>query len=200
MYLLVSLRFLLAFCLTAFPLLLRLWPRPRNFAIRFCVDAVTFFETISLGFWSGDDRAMSVNISPPVRNVSRPRALAPLQKIGLATLQIPLKNCRIRSPVEGRAESNIRVRYRYSYRARLMKGVPHEGLHEFKMCDGDYDEGFLYHAETRRKCRTTFRGGFATLEFTSAARYFQDLYSYIFNCLFFVRQIINIIVCVHHGV
>jgi len=91
MSLFVSLGFLLALGLTVFPLLLRLRPHLRNLAIKFCVDLVTYFETLSLGFWSGDERAMSVKISPPVRNVSRPRALALLQSIGLETRHKPLK-------------------------------------------------------------------------------------------------------------
>jgi len=41
--------------------------------------------------------------------------------------------------------------------------------------------------------------GLPTLQFNSAASYFLFyLYSYIFKCLFFDRQIINIIVCVYH--
>jgi len=72
-------------------LLLRLRPSLRNLSIRICVVAVTCLETISLGFGSGDERAMSVNISPPVRIFSRPRALAPLRRIGLTTRQIPFK-------------------------------------------------------------------------------------------------------------
>ena len=112
MSLFVSLGLLLALGVTV----LRLRPRPRNLAIKFCVDSVTCLEAISLGFWSGDERAMSVKISPPVRNASRPRSLAPLQSIGLTTRHKPLKNCHSRSLAEGRVEYRILVRYRYSYR------------------------------------------------------------------------------------
>jgi len=33
---------------------------------------------------------------------------------------------------------------------RLMEIVPHEGIHEYKIYDGDDDEAFYYYAETRR--------------------------------------------------
>ena len=41
---LVRLRFLLALCLTVFPIPLRLRPCPPNLAIRFCIVAVTFLK------------------------------------------------------------------------------------------------------------------------------------------------------------
>ena len=42
---------------------------------------------------------------------------------------------------------------------RLMKVVPHEGIHKHKMNGKDDNEAILYyHVETRRKCKTTFKG------------------------------------------
>jgi hypothetical protein len=51
-------------------------PLPPNFWVNFCVDSVTCFETMSPGLTSvALFSAMSVQILPPVRNVSRPRDL-----------------------------------------------------------------------------------------------------------------------------
>ena len=101
--------FLLAFCLTI--ILSRLPTRPRNLPIKCCVHTVTCIETISRGFTSGDlFPAMSVRILPPVRNVSRRRVLAPLQRIGLTTRHKPHKELPIPQPAEGRVELRRPVR------------------------------------------------------------------------------------------
>ena len=73
----------------------RLWPRPRNFWIKFCTESPTRFPTISRGLTSGTVlSAMSVA-------VSRPTALTPLQRSGLTIRNRSLNN--IRTPFEQRA-------------------------------------------------------------------------------------------------
>ena len=81
MSLFVILAFLLVFRLLLADDPLRLRLRPPNLYIKFWLDSFRRFETISLA-WSevvGLVYAMSDKIPPPVRNVSRPRALTPLQ-------------------------------------------------------------------------------------------------------------------------
>jgi hypothetical protein len=52
----------------------------RNFWMRFCADSPTCFAMMSRGRVSLS--AVSVRILPPLRNVSRPTALTPLQSTG----------------------------------------------------------------------------------------------------------------------
>lgn len=64
--------------------LARFLPRSRNLLIKFCMDSVTCLVTISPALASGDlFSVISDKILPPVSKVSRPRALAPFQKMGL---------------------------------------------------------------------------------------------------------------------
>jgi len=108
MYRFVILAFLLVFRLFLAEGPLRLRPRPLNFFIRLCLDSFWRFETISL-VWSeveGLASAMSDRMSPPVRNVSRPRALTPLQIMGRTQrIKLPKKTVS-RARVEDKEEMN----------------------------------------------------------------------------------------------
>jgi len=73
--------------------LVRLRPRPRNLLIKFCTDSGSCLDTISPKLVSGELRSViSVRILPPVRNVSRPTALAPLHKRGRSSRKRQLKS------------------------------------------------------------------------------------------------------------
>ena len=74
-----------------------------------------------------------------------------------------------------------------------MEIVPHEGIHVYKMYDEDDDDAFYYHAEARRKCRTTFVGVLLLLNSTRFPSVAISLSVY-FNRMFLDRQITNIIV------
>ena len=109
---------------------------------------------------------MSVKISPPVRNVSRPTVLAPLQRTDLTLRHSPAK--KTTNPVAPLKKGCSRVDGSYAVVpapvTRLMKVVPHERIHKHKMYGKDDDEAILYyyyyyyHAETRGKCKTNFEG------------------------------------------
>jgi len=111
---------------------------------------------------------MSVKISPPVRNVSRPTVLAPLQRTCLTIRHSPAK--KTTDPVAPLKKAWSRVDGSYAVVlaprssrpvTRLMKVVPHERIHKHKMSSKVDDEAILYyyyHAETRRKCKTNFEG------------------------------------------
>jgi len=83
MFLFVILAFLGGFRLLLAGLL-RLRQRPLNLMIKFCLVSFGRFETISLASSEvvGLFSAMSDKMSPPVRKVSLPRALTPLQTMG----------------------------------------------------------------------------------------------------------------------
>ena len=94
----------------------RLRPRPRNLLIDFCVDSVTCLEMISSALTSGDFfSAISVKILPPLHNDSRPRALVPLQKMGLTNGNELPKNFPFRIRVEEKVGWNIWDRCQYHF-------------------------------------------------------------------------------------
>jgi len=103
---------------------------------------------------------MSVKISPPVRNVFRPKILAPLQRTVLTIRHSPAK--KTTDPVAPLKKGWNRVDGSYAVvhaATRLVKVVPHERIHKHKMYGTVDDEAILYyHGETRRKCKTTFEG------------------------------------------
>ena len=65
----------------------------------FCVDSFKCLQTISPALTSGDlFSEISDKILPPVSNVSRPRALAPLERMGLIHRNIVPKTFPIPCP------------------------------------------------------------------------------------------------------
>jgi len=106
---------------------------------------------------------MSVKISPLVRKVSHPKVLAPFQRTGLTIRHSPAKATDSIAPLE-KGWSRVDGPYavvlaRDTPVTRLVKFVPHERIHKHKMNGKDDNEAILYyHVETRRKCKTTFKG------------------------------------------
>jgi hypothetical protein len=67
--------------------------------LKYSVDSVTCLEAISQALTSGDlFSAISNKILPPVRNVSRSKALAPFQRTGLTQRNKLPKKLPIHSP------------------------------------------------------------------------------------------------------
>jgi len=90
----------------------RLRPRPRNLLNTFWTDSVTCLFTISPTVVASVAlrSAISVGILPPVRNVSRPTALAPLHKSGWTQRKKLPKKLAIRVFAEDRAGRTKRDR------------------------------------------------------------------------------------------
>ena len=109
--------------------------------IKFCLDSFRRFETISLASSEvvGLFSAMSDKMSPPVRKVSLPKALTPLQTMGRTQRNKMAKNLRFHAPVEDRMESNRWDLYQFQIPLWLVYGstVPTDAL--VKMLDNSAD-------------------------------------------------------------
>jgi hypothetical protein len=85
-----------------------------------------------------------------MRNVSRPRILAPLQKTGLTARHSPAKKTAdLVAPLK---EERGRVNWSYAVALAAtcpMKVVPHKGIHKNFFGRNDDEAISYYHAETR---------------------------------------------------
>jgi hypothetical protein len=127
--------------------------RARNLRIKYCVASVTCLETMSGDIFS----AISVNILPPVRNVSRPTALTPLQMNGLTIRNRPLRKLPIPCPCCKKGDCINGTNTVIKPRTCLEHIVLHEWMHNHN-CMKMAAVTYFYYVGIRRKCRTTLSG------------------------------------------